>query len=115
MGAVLVLLLNFSGEDCFLWISVTFGSEDVEAFFFGDFLCFSDSEELFSVVEEFSVSDELDESDSDVDDDELLELFELESVLEATSLRAVDLGGVDDLLTEEPASWNAQKNVVNTT
>jgi len=65
-------------------------------------LCFSDSEELFSVVDEFSVSDELDESDPDVDDEELLELFVLESVLEATSLRAVDLGGVDDLFTVEP-------------
>lgn len=104
MGAVLVLFLNFSGEDCFLASSETFGSEDVDAFFFGDFLCFSDSEELFSVVDEFSVSDELDESDPDVDDDELLELLVLESVLEAKSLRAVDLGGVDDLLTEEPVS-----------
>jgi len=76
----------------------------VDAFFFGDFLCFSDSDELFSVVDEFSVSDELVESDPDVDDDELLELFVLESVLEAKSLRAVDLGGVDDLFTEEPDS-----------
>lgn len=76
----------------------------MDAFFFGDFLCFSDSEELFSVVDEFSVSDELVESDPDVDDDELLELFVLESVLEAKSLRAVDLGGVDDLFTEEPDS-----------
>jgi len=76
----------------------------VDAFFFGDFFCFSDSEELFSVVDEFSVSDELVESDPDVDDDELLELFVLESVLEAKSLRVVDLGGVDDLFTEEPDS-----------
>jgi len=96
------LLLGFSGEDCFFVSSGTFGSEDVEAFFFGDFLCFSDSEEL--VVDEFSESDELDESDPDVDDDELVELFVLESVLDAKSFRAVDLGGVDDLLTEEPAS-----------
>lgn len=98
-----MLFLNFSGEACFLESSETFGSEEVDAFFFGDFLCFSDSEELFSVVDEFSVSDELVESDPDVDDDELLEL-ELESELEAKSLRAVDLGGVDDLLTEEPDS-----------
>lgn len=56
------------------------------------------------MVDEFSVSDELDESDSDVDDDELLELFVLESVLEAKSLRVVDLGGVDDLFAEEPPS-----------
>jgi len=98
------LFLNLSGEDCFLEISETFGSEEVDAFFFGDFLCFSDSEELFSVVDEFSVSDELEESDPDVDDDELLELFVLESVLEAKSLRAVDLGDVDDLFTEDPVS-----------
>lgn len=98
------MFLNFSGEDCFLEISKTFGSEEVDAFFFGDFLCFSDSEELFSVVDEFSVSDELVESDPDVDDDELLELFVLESVLEAKSFRAVDLGGVDDLFIEEPDS-----------
>jgi len=101
---VLVLFFNFSGEVCFLVSSETFGSDDVEAFFFGDFLCFSDSEELFSVVDEFSVSDELDESDPDVDDEELLELFVLESVLEAKSLRAVDLGGVNDLFIEEPPS-----------
>lgn len=94
----MVLFLNFSGEDCFLVSSGAFGSDDVEAFFFGDFLCFSDSEELFSVVVEFSVSDELDESDPDVDVEELLELFVLESVLES-----LDLGSVD-LFTEEPAS-----------
>lgn len=99
LGAVLDLFLDFSGGVCFFASSGTFGSEDVEAFFLGDFLCFSDSEELFSVVDEFSESDELDESDPDVDDDELVELFVLESVLDGKSLRAVDLGGVDDLLT----------------
>lgn len=95
------MFLNLSGEDCFLVSSEAFGSDDVEAFFFGDFLGLLDSEELFSEVDEFSESDEDDDSDPDVDDDELLELFVLESVLEATSLRAVDLGGVDDLLAEE--------------
>jgi hypothetical protein len=83
--------------------SDTLGSDDVEAFFLGDFLCFSDSEELFSVVDEFSVSDELEVSDPDVVDVELLELL-LESVLETQSFRAVDFGGVDDLFTEETVS-----------
>lgn len=54
------------------------------------------------MVEEFSESEELDESD-EVDDVELLEEFVLDSVLEA-SLRAVVLGGVDDLLIDVPVS-----------
>lgn len=105
---MLVLVLGLSGGDCFLVSSGALGSIVVEGFFFGDFLCFSrcfsDSDELFSVVDVFSVSDELDVSDPDVDVEELVELFELDSELEATSLRAVDLGGIDDLFAEVPPS-----------